>query len=54
MNIEPFSISVKNIEKKFEITIAFGRISIDFKASIMHGVIGPEGAGKTTLMRLIT
>ncbi|MGZ3699675.1 MAG: ABC transporter ATP-binding protein, partial [Bdellovibrionota bacterium] len=32
---------------------ALGGVSMDFAPGVMHGIIGPEGAGKTTLMRVI-
>lgn len=46
-------IKVKDVKKKLGINQALDGVSLDFKASKMHGVIGPEGAGKTTLLRLI-
>jgi ABC-2 type transport system ATP-binding protein len=36
-----------------EAVVALDGISLDFAAAEMHGVIGPEGAGKTTLMRVM-
>ena len=33
--------------------MALKGVSIRFNAGLMHGVIGPEGAGKTTLMRVM-
>lgn len=53
MNLESISISVQNLKKKFKTQIALDDITMNFKAGTMHGVIGPDGAGKTTLMRLI-
>jgi ABC-2 type transport system ATP-binding protein len=45
------SIQTKALHKRFGANEALKGISIDFTPGIMHGVIGPEGAGKTTLMR---
>jgi ABC-2 type transport system ATP-binding protein len=57
---EPVSISVRNVRKVFggkkretPAVVALDGISLDFGAAEMHGVIGPEGAGKTTLMRVM-
>jgi ABC-2 type transport system ATP-binding protein len=50
---EPISIEVEGIRKSFGAQTALKGVSLDFGASIMHGVIGPEGAGKTTLMRIM-
>ena len=47
------SISVRDVSKKFKSTVALDHVSMNFSAGKMHGVIGPEGAGKTTLMRTL-
>lgn len=49
----PISIAVKGVCKAFGTNLALDHVSLDFSAGRMHGVIGPEGAGKTTLMRVI-
>jgi len=53
MSLPPVSISVQEIRKVFGKTRALDGMTLDFASGIMHGVIGPEGAGKTTLMRII-
>jgi ABC-2 type transport system ATP-binding protein len=50
---EPISIGVKGVKKAFGALQALKGISLEFDAATMHGVIGPEGAGKTTLMRIL-
>lgn len=50
---DSISIKVNNIKKRLGINQALDDISIDFTPGQMHGIIGPEGAGKTTLMRII-
>jgi len=53
MKSMPVSISVQGIRKLFNANVALDSVSLDFSSGLMHGVIGPEGAGKTTLMRII-
>ncbi len=48
-----YSIEVDNISKKLGENQALSHVSLRFEESHMHGVIGPEGAGKTTLMRIL-
>lgn len=47
-------IVVENIVKTFGETTALSDISVSIKESEIFGFIGPDGAGKTTLFRLIT
>ena len=51
--LEPISVSIRGLRKTFGPLTALDGVSIAFEEGLMHGVIGPEGAGKTTLMRLI-
>jgi ABC-2 type transport system ATP-binding protein len=53
MPLSPVSIFVKEIRKVFGTNPALDGVTLDFSSGMMHGVIGPEGAGKTTLMRII-
>jgi ABC-2 type transport system ATP-binding protein len=48
----PISIRARELRKDFGSVTALAGINLDFSAGLMHGVIGPEGAGKTTLMRI--
>ena len=48
------SINVKNISKSFKEIVALKDISFDVKKDELFGVIGPDGAGKTTLFRILT
>ncbi len=48
-----FALEIKNIHKTFKTINALNGISLNFSSGFMHGIIGPEGAGKTTLMRII-
>lgn len=49
----PISIRVSGVRKNFGKLAALNGVTLDFADSSMHGVIGPEGAGKTTLMRVM-
>jgi len=47
-------IEETSITKKFKNLIALNNISFKIKENEIFGLIGPDGAGKTTLMRLLT
>jgi ABC-2 type transport system ATP-binding protein len=51
--LDPIAISVRHVRKTFRTLVALDDVSLEFESGLMHGVIGPEGAGKTTLMRLM-
>ena len=48
------AIKVDNISKSFGKVKALDRISFEVKKGELFGLIGPDGAGKTTLFRLLT
>lgn len=50
---ELLSIHVRDVRKRLGPNQALADVSLEFAAGQMHGVIGPEGAGKTTLMRTL-
>lgn len=47
-------ISVQHISKSFKAVQALSDISLDVKDGELFGLIGPDGAGKTTLFRILT
>jgi ABC-2 type transport system ATP-binding protein len=47
------AIVAEVLEKKFDATIALDRVSFDIRAGELFGFIGPDGAGKTTLFRIL-
>lgn len=47
-------ISVFNISKSYKTVKALQNISFDVKPGELFGLIGPDGAGKTTLFRILT
>ncbi len=58
MSLGSIAISVRDVHKEFgrgkaPKTLALNGVSMSFEPGVMHGVIGPEGAGKTTLMRVM-
>jgi ABC-2 type transport system ATP-binding protein len=46
-------INVRNLKKKLGPNQALDGVSMNFEAGLMHGIIGPEGAGKTTMLRTL-
>ena len=48
------SITISNISKSFKQIKALSNISFDVKKGELFGLIGPDGAGKTTLFRVLT
>lgn len=49
-----FSIKVRNISKAYESQAALRNISFEVLPGELFGFIGPDGAGKTTLFRILT
>jgi len=48
------SIIIKNISKSYKKVKALENISFEVKPGELFGLIGPDGAGKTTLFRVLT
>lgn len=46
-------IQVKNISKSYDETEAIKNVSLHVERGELFGLIGPDGAGKTTLMRIL-
>ncbi|HQY50867.1 MAG TPA: ABC transporter ATP-binding protein [Ignavibacteria bacterium] len=47
------AIEVKNVTKKFEEVSALDDISFKVKKNKIFGLVGPDGAGKTTMIRIM-
>ena len=47
-------IEVKNLTKRYGLTVAVDNVSFDANAGEVLGFLGPNGAGKTTTMRILT
>lgn len=48
------SISVHNISKSYKNSKALDAVSFEVKSGELFGLIGPDGAGKTTIFRILT
>lgn len=47
------AVKIKNLTKKFNQLIAIDNISLKIEKREIIGIIGPDGAGKTTFLRLL-
>ncbi len=47
-------VSVRNLGKSFGDTVALSGISLELGPAELFGLVGPDGAGKTTLFRILT
>ena len=47
------TVSIRNLTKTFNKTTAIDNLSLDIAKGKITGLIGADGAGKTTLIRLI-
>lgn len=47
-------ISVQDLTKRYDTTLAVDGISFDIQAGEVVGLLGPNGAGKTTALRILT
>ena len=47
------AISIHDVTRRFGSSIAVDRFTLEVKCSELFALVGPDGAGKTTLMRLI-
>ena len=48
-----FSITTEGLQKHFGAVKALEGVSFDLSAGLLHGLIGSDGAGKTTTLRLL-
>lgn len=51
---ETLSIKTSNLTKTFDGNIAVDNLTLEIKKGELFGLVGPDGAGKTTIMRLLT
>ena len=48
------SINIQNLSKSYSDTKAVQHLSLEVKKGELFGLIGPDGAGKTTVFRMLT
>jgi ABC-2 type transport system ATP-binding protein len=48
------TIKTENLTRKFGLLTALDRLNIEIEEGEIFGLVGPDGAGKTTTMRLLT
>ena len=48
------SINIQNLSKSYGDTQAVQHLSLEVKKGELFGLIGPDGAGKTTVFRMLT
>jgi ABC-2 type transport system ATP-binding protein len=48
------AIKTTNLTKSFGDTTAVNNLNLDIRKGELYGLVGPDGAGKTTTMRLLT
>ena len=48
------AVSVRGVVKRFGAVTALGGVSFDVAPGELFGLVGPDGAGKTTLFRMLT
>lgn len=51
---DSIAIKTENLTKKFGSNIAVDNLNLEIKRGELFGLVGPDGAGKTTTMRLLT
>ena len=49
----PRTVEVSALEKRYDETVALGGVSFDVRAGELFGLIGADGAGKTSLLRIL-
>ncbi len=47
------AIKTSNLTKSFNSVVAVDRLNLDIRKGELYGLVGPDGAGKTTTMRLL-
>ena len=48
------AVSIENVHKSYNGFQALGGVNLQVDSGALFGLIGPDGAGKTTLMRILT
>jgi len=53
-NLDHTALSLRNVSMRFDTTTALDKVSVSVSSGSLFGIIGADGAGKTTMMRIIT
>ena len=48
------AIKALNLTKTFEDNVAVDNLNLEIRRGELFGLVGPDGAGKTTIMRLLS
>lgn len=48
------AVQITDLEKRYQETVALASVSLEIANGEMFGLIGPDGAGKTSLIRILT
>jgi len=48
------AVSIQNVHKSYNGFLALDGVNLQVDSGVLFGLIGPDGAGKTTLMRILT
>jgi ABC-2 type transport system ATP-binding protein len=51
--VSAIGIAVSGLHKRFGTTQALDGLDLDVEPGLLHGIIGPDGAGKTTTLRML-
>jgi ABC-2 type transport system ATP-binding protein len=54
MTADTLAIKTSHLTKSFNGNIAVSNLNLEIKKGELYGLVGPDGAGKTTTMRLLT
>ena len=48
------TIEINNLSKSYDKLVALDDISLSIKSGELFGLLGPDGAGKTTLFKILS
>lgn len=51
--LDPIAVDIQSVSKHFDEVLAVDAISAQIRSGQLTGLVGPDGAGKTTLMRML-
>jgi ABC-2 type transport system ATP-binding protein len=54
MTADTLAIKTSHLTKSFGETVAVNELNLEIRKGELYGLVGPDGAGKTTTMRLLT